>query len=83
MLFMPATAESIVGLVEETAGAAEELSSIVNVMKAPPMPFLPTELHGQPIVMVLLAHCGSLEDASKSQTVSGRSPIPSRIWRGR
>ena len=65
MLFMPATADSIVGLVEETAGAPEELSSIVNVMKAPPMPFLPTELHGQPIVMVLLAHCGSLEDGEE------------------
>ena len=31
--------------------AAEELSTIANVMPAPPLPFLAPEHHGHPIVM--------------------------------
>ena len=33
--------------------APEELSTIANVMTAPPMPFLPAEQHGKPVVIAL------------------------------
>ncbi len=65
MLFMPATPDVIASLVEETAVASEDLSAIVNIMTAPPMPFIPEEYHGKPVVMLLLAHSGSIEDGEQ------------------
>jgi FAD/FMN-containing dehydrogenase len=65
MLIMPATVDTIVSLVEETVTAADDLSAMVNVMKAPPMPFIPEEHHGRLIVMVLLAHCGDIEEGEQ------------------
>jgi FAD/FMN-containing dehydrogenase len=62
MLFLPATPEVIVSLVEESVTAPDELSAMVNVMTAPPMPFIPAEYHGRPLVMVLLAYAGDLDD---------------------
>ena len=69
MLVLPATPEVIEGFVAETAAAPEELSAIANVMTAPPMPFLPAELHGRPIVMGLLAWAG---DITEGERVVGR-----------
>jgi FAD/FMN-containing dehydrogenase len=65
MLFLPATPDVIESLVEETVVASEDLSAIVNVMTAPPMPFIPNEYHGKPVVMLLLAHAGSVEDGEQ------------------
>jgi len=65
MLIMPASPDAIVALVEETITAPHELSAMVNVMKAPPMPFIPHEFHGRPVVMVLLAHCGDIQEGQE------------------
>jgi FAD/FMN-containing dehydrogenase len=65
MLFMPASPDAIAALVEETVTAPDELSAMVNVMKAPPMPFIPDEYHGRPVVMVLLAHCGDIQEGQE------------------
>jgi FAD/FMN-containing dehydrogenase len=65
MLFLPATADVIASVVEETAVASKDLSAIVNVMTAPPMPFIPDEYYGKPVVMLLLAHSGSIEDGEQ------------------
>ncbi len=46
MLALPATPETLAGLVAEAEAAPEELSLIANVLPAPPMPFLPPELVG-------------------------------------
>jgi FAD/FMN-containing dehydrogenase len=61
MLLLPATAEVLEGLVAEAGEAPEELSVIANVMKAPPLPFVPAEHHGRPVVMALLAHTGEVQ----------------------
>jgi FAD/FMN-containing dehydrogenase len=58
MLFLPATAEVLASYVEAAKAAPDELSGIANVMPAPPMPFLPEEFHGKPVVMAVLVHCG-------------------------
>ncbi len=58
MLILPATAQTIAGLVAAADAAPDELSTIANVMVAPPMPFLPPEVHGRLIMMVLLAYTG-------------------------
>ena len=52
MLMLPATAEVITGFVAAAEEAPEELSAVANVMKAPPMPFVPAEHHGKPVLMV-------------------------------
>src|SRR5215204_7257429 len=47
MMILPATPEVVASFVAEAEAAPEELSTIANVMVAPPMPFLPPEAHGQ------------------------------------
>jgi FAD/FMN-containing dehydrogenase len=47
MLLLPATPEAIAGFIAESEAAPEELSTIANVMPAPPMPFVPREHHGK------------------------------------
>jgi len=58
MLILPATADVITGFIAAAEAAPEELSAIVNVMKAPPMPFLPEAAHGKLIVMALMVYVG-------------------------
>jgi len=65
MLILPATPEVIEGFVAESFAAPDELSAIGNVMKAPPMPFLPPEVHGQLVVMALMAYAGDAGEGAK------------------
>jgi FAD/FMN-containing dehydrogenase len=66
MLFLPATPGVIESLVAEAAAAPDELSTIANVMRAPPMPFLPPEQHGRLVVMAMLAYAGPVEDGRRA-----------------
>ncbi len=66
MLVLPATPATISGLIAAAEAAPEELSAILNVMKAPPMPFLPPEAHGKLIVMVMLVYSGPEEGAERA-----------------
>jgi FAD/FMN-containing dehydrogenase len=61
MLFLPATPETIAGFLAEAEAASDELSTIANVMPAPPMPFVPQEHHGRPVIMAMMVHAGELE----------------------
>lgn len=58
MLILPATLEVITGFMEIAHAAPEELSTIANVMVAPPMPFFPAEIHGKLVVMAQLVYAG-------------------------
>jgi FAD/FMN-containing dehydrogenase len=49
--------------VAEAAAAPDELSTIANVMPAPPMPFVPEEQRGRLVVMGLLCYAGAPEAA--------------------
>jgi FAD/FMN-containing dehydrogenase len=66
MLVLPATPDVIEGFVSESLAAPEELSAIGNVMKAPPMPFLPAAAHGRLVVMALLAYTGDVEAGTQA-----------------
>jgi FAD/FMN-containing dehydrogenase len=66
ILVLPATPDVIAGFMAEAEAAPEELSGIANVMVAPPMPFLPAELHGQLIVMAMLVHAGDPEAGQRA-----------------
>lgn len=61
MLILPATPEIIGSFVAEAETARDELSTIATVMKAPPLPFLPSEVHGKLIVMAKLVFAGDVE----------------------
>jgi len=66
MLILPATPEVIASFIAEADAAPEELSGIANVMAAPPMPFLPAELHGQLIVMAIMLYAGAPEAGERA-----------------
>jgi FAD/FMN-containing dehydrogenase len=61
MLVLPATPDVVRSFVAEAEAAPEELSTILNVMVAPPMPFLPAEYHGKLIVMAIMVYAGDIE----------------------
>jgi len=65
MLILPATPEVIASFVAEAEAAPEELSTIANVMTAPPMPFLPAEVHGELVIMAMLVYAGEDVDAGE------------------
>jgi FAD/FMN-containing dehydrogenase len=66
MIILPATAETISGFISANEEAPEELSGIANVMPAPPMPFLPPEMHGKLIVFGMLVYAGAGEAGEKA-----------------
>jgi FAD/FMN-containing dehydrogenase len=66
MLALPATPETLAGLVAEAEAASEDLSLIANVLLAPPLPFVPPELVGRPLLLVLLVHAGPLEEGERA-----------------
>jgi FAD/FMN-containing dehydrogenase len=43
------------------ADAPDELTTILNLRMAPPLPFIPAEFHGQPVVTIAVCHTGDLE----------------------
>jgi len=61
LLILPATPDVIAGFIAEAEAAPEELSTIANVMPAPPMPFLPPEQHGKLVVFAMLVYAGDIE----------------------
>jgi FAD/FMN-containing dehydrogenase len=47
-----------------TASMPDELTTLANVLVAPPVPFLPEAVHGQPVIAILGVHAGSVEDGA-------------------
>jgi FAD/FMN-containing dehydrogenase len=45
--------------------APDELMTIVVHRKAPPLPFVPAELHGKPVVIVVCCYAGDVEEGEK------------------
>jgi FAD/FMN-containing dehydrogenase len=66
MLVLPASAEVITGLVDAAEAAPEGLSMIANIIKAPPMPFVPAEWHGKPVVMASMVFAGGAEAGGRA-----------------
>jgi FAD/FMN-containing dehydrogenase len=66
MLALPATPGTLAGLVAAAGAAPEELSVIANVLRAPPLPFVPPERVGEPLVIAQLVHAGPLDDGARA-----------------
>jgi FAD/FMN-containing dehydrogenase len=58
MLMLPATPDTVAGFVTAAEAAPDELSTIANVMPAPPMPFVPAEVHGKLVIFGMVAYAG-------------------------
>jgi FAD/FMN-containing dehydrogenase len=66
MLVLPATPDTVAGFIAAAEAAPEELSTIANVMSAPPMPFLPEEAHGKLVILAMLAYSGNVADGDRA-----------------
>ncbi len=66
MMLLPAGADVITGLVAAADAAPAELSIIANILKAPPLPFIPAEHHGRPVVMAQMVYAGGPEAGRKA-----------------
>ncbi len=66
ILILPATPDVIGSFVAEAEAAPDELSTIANVMPAPPMPFVPEEHHGKLVVLAMMVHAAGGEAGEKA-----------------
>ena len=66
MLVLPATPDTIAGFMAAAASAPEELSTIANVMTAPPMPFLPEEWVGRIVILGMIGYAGDAEAGERA-----------------
>jgi hypothetical protein len=61
-----ADAEKVVSFYREfSANASNDLTCVLLLRIAPPAPFLPTEIHGKPIVAIVVNHAGPPDQAEK------------------
>ncbi|HEY6686980.1 MAG TPA: BBE domain-containing protein [Propionibacteriaceae bacterium] len=62
VIFYPAdqAAQAISGWREATADAPEELTSMINLTAAPPLPFLPESVHGSRVAVVIVCYARDL-----------------------
>jgi len=60
LLVLPATAETVAGFIAAAEAAAEDMTTIANVMNCPPMPFLPAELHGSLVILAIMCWSGDV-----------------------
>ncbi len=65
MLILPASPQVITGFLEAAKAADVGLSTIAAVMVAPPLPFLPAEAHGKPVLMGQFAYVGPVDHAAE------------------
>ena len=68
LLFFPAeSARQVVTAWRDlTRTLPDEVTSLVNLTTAPPVPFLPESVHGKPIVVVAAMHAGPLDTAEQA-----------------
>jgi FAD/FMN-containing dehydrogenase len=65
-LVLPGTKEVLRGYHDYVANAPEDLTTIANLMHAPPAPFIPEERVGELVLMVLAVWTGDIEDGEKA-----------------
>jgi len=58
LLVLPATPETIAEFAAASLAAPNELTTIANVMPAPPLPFLPSGERGRPVILASMAFAG-------------------------
>ena len=65
-LILPATRDVVRGYLDYAASAPEDLTTIANLMHAPPLPFVPQERVGETVLAILVCWTGSIEEGEKA-----------------
>jgi FAD/FMN-containing dehydrogenase len=74
-------AQVLHGFGEAAASAPDELSLAINLTTAPPLPFLPEEIHGKPIVAVLGVWSGQPgEGEAATEPFRGLAPVVADVF---
>ena len=68
LLFFPGESarQVLTGWRDLTRSMPDELTTLVNLTTAPPVPFLPESVHGKPIAVVAGMHSGPLDSAEQA-----------------
>jgi len=65
-LMLPASADVIAGFIAEADRAPDELSTIANVMPAPPAPFVPEATQGSLVLLAFMTFAGETEAGERA-----------------
>ncbi|MBI5288033.1 MAG: FAD-binding oxidoreductase [Chloroflexi bacterium] len=65
-LVLPATREVIRGYLEHADAAPDDLTTIANLMHAPPAPFIPEDRVGEPVLMIFAVWTGGIEEGQRA-----------------
>jgi FAD/FMN-containing dehydrogenase len=65
-LMLPASREVIRGYLDYVATAPDELTTIANLMHAPPAPYVPQERVGEPVLSILVCWSGDPEEGERA-----------------
>lgn len=66
LLVLPATPEVVTEYAELSLAAPEELTSIGNMFLAPPLPFIPEDKVGTPVLLTMMLYAGEGEAAEQA-----------------
>jgi FAD/FMN-containing dehydrogenase len=74
-----ATREGLRAYAEAAASAPDELTTITFVGKAPPVPFIPADVHGTPVHLIIPCYAGDLDAGDRAlaplRALAGRTPL--------
>jgi FAD/FMN-containing dehydrogenase len=65
-LILPATKEVLRGYLDYVVTAPDDLTTIANLMFAPPAPFIPEDRVGELVLLILVTWTGSVEDGDRA-----------------
>ena len=65
-LLLPASRDVIRGYLEYTASAPDDLTTLANLMHAPPAPHVPSDRVGELVLSILVCWTGSIEDGARA-----------------
>jgi FAD/FMN-containing dehydrogenase len=65
-ILLPATREVVRGYLDYAISAPEELTTIANLILAPPFPFVPEERVGEMVLSIIVSWTGSIEEGEKT-----------------
>ncbi|MBZ0296138.1 MAG: FAD-binding oxidoreductase [Anaerolineae bacterium] len=91
ILILPAEPAIIAAFAASAEAAPDELSTIVRILPAPPMPFIPAEYYGQTILLATMVYAGDVEEglrvvapfrqlAEPIADMIGPMPYPAIYW---
>ena len=66
IIALPLSPDALRGVAEYGRSAPNELTMIINIMAAPPAPFVPEDVVGKPVVMAFVCYAGGPADGEKA-----------------